>query len=103
MKISRAEDGAVFSATSVEEQLAIHFMENKRLFDELKHPFVVTPQSCYQTGEFFFMMRPYTEGTPLRILSSELRLDPTLSNTKKIIAELVAGIEYLHSKDFLCV
>lgn len=103
MKVVKTDDKREFSLKAVDEQLAQHFARHAEALLALKHPFIVTPKACYRNGDGFFLLRPYSEGTPLRIEIQELKNNSGLQKIQRLIAQLVAGIEYLHSRNFLCM
>ena len=104
-RIRGINDGADYVVKSVEDNVAARFKEGDSTLKDLMNRFVSTPKECYQLGECCFMLRPYSEGIPLRLLCDEFRRSnqEAASKLRQLAAQLVSGIEYLHSRDLLCV
>lgn len=103
IRIWGVNDGAEYVVKSVGDETATQFKETDATIKDLSHPFVSTPKECYQLSDSSFMLRPYSEGIPLRIRAKEFQDDASSLKTRTLAAQLVSGIEYLHSKDLLCV
>ena len=103
IKVCRLEDGSNCVFKFTDDLLAFQFVESPKIFAGLNHPHLCLPKHCHQLGESFFFLRPFSQGTPLRIVAKQLRADTSLGKIRSLAAQLVAAIEYLHSKDIICV
>jgi len=103
IKIGRVEDGAQFVVKSVDQQEGLVFASARGDTRDMWHPHISGPRECYQLGEYCFMLRPYAEGIPLRIVYREFQGSDqrAASRLRQLASQLVSCIGYLHSRGTL--
>lgn len=104
-KVAKKDDGQIFAMKKLSKKLLTkkkmlkYAISECKIMKNLHHPFVLELFYCFENSNYIFLILEYCPGGDLE---SMLEAKPMLESTARFyLAEIIIGIEYLHSHDVI--